>query len=443
MDLVAWMEQWNMFPEPGGTVLCAVSGGRDSMCLLHYLAALSSKRDFRVAAAHLNHGMRPTAQRDETLVRRFCEEHDIPFYAGHERVYDRAREWNLSVEETGRRLRYEFLGRTADAIGASRIATAHHMGDQAETVVLNLLRGTGPEGLGGIPPVRGRLIRPLLNTDRAEIQAYVSKNGLATVEDETNSDLSYARNRLRLVIWPELETINGAARENVARAAAIVRRESAYLDELASSYLPEQGTAVDCETVMAAPEVLRPRLLRLLIDRLGCGKKDFGLVHLTALERLCRTGGMLDLPDRVRAVCRDGVLTLKRAPSAVPEETILAEDRPVTWGDYTICLRRTGEENAPERIRIRPGSKVAVRTWRSGDRLTLPGSRGARSLKRLFADAGVDPVLRDRTPVLCVDDRAVAAYGIGIDVSDLTPEDGETLVIEWRQINGEDGEHDA
>ncbi len=439
MDLIPWMEQWDMLPEPGGAVVCAVSGGRDSMCLLHYLWTLSLQRDFRVAAAHLNHGMRPTAQRDEELVRRFCQARDIPFYVGYEKVYDRAREWDLGVEETGRRLRYDFLSATADAIGASRIATAHHLGDQAETVLLNLLRGAGAEGLGGIPPVRGRLVRPLLSTPRSEIEAYVAENGIATVEDETNTDLSYARNRLRLVIWPELEKINGAAAENVARAAAIVRRESVYLDELASSYLPAEGTVVGCNALLNAPEVLRPRMLRLLIDRLDCGKKDFGRVHLASLERLARTGGTLDLPAGVSASCCRGVLALRRAAEDVPGEIVLKKNCPVLWGDWEICLCDGGADT----LNLRRGGALTVRPWRSGDRLTLPGSRGARSLKRLFADAGVDPARRDRTPVLCVDGEAAAAYGIGADRKYLAENDRDCFGIKWKKIKGEDGENDA
>lgn len=438
MDLVPWMEQWDMLPRPGDVMLCAVSGGRDSMCLLHYLHALSQRRGFRVAAAHLNHGMRAAAQRDEDLVRRFCDERSIPFYVGYEKVYDRARDWDLGVEETGRRLRYEFLERTADEIGAGRIATAHHMNDQAETVLLNLLRGTGAEGLGGIPPVRGRLVRPLLNTSREEIEAYVAGNGIACAEDETNSDLRYARNRLRLVVWPELEKINGAARENVARAAAIVRKESAFLDELAASYLPHREARIGCADLLAAPEALRPRVLRLLLDRLDCGKKDFGQVHLAALERLCRTGGTLDLPSGVLAVCRGGVLELERVTGDVPEEVILTKNHPVVWGNYEICLCDPG----PDSLNLRRGI-ASVRAWRSSDRLTLPGGRGSRSLKRLFADAGVSPLRRDRTPVLCVDGRAAAVYGLGADTAYLAKEAGDGMGITWRKIKGKDGENDA
>ncbi|MBO4853828.1 MAG: tRNA lysidine(34) synthetase TilS [Oscillospiraceae bacterium] len=439
MDLIPWMEQWHMIPPSGGVILCAVSGGRDSMCLLHYLHRLGAKRGFLVAAGHLNHGMRPTAARDEALVRDFCAAHGVPFYVAGERVYEQAREWELSVEETGRRLRYAFLERTADEIGATYIATAHHRGDQAETVLLNLLRGTGSEGLGGIPPVRGRLIRPLLDTPREEIEAYLQRWNVAYVEDETNTDLYYARNRLRLAVWPELEKIHGAARENIVRAAGILRRESAYLDEQAEAFLPSEGTAVSCEALKKAPEALRARILHRLIDRLPCGKKDFGAAHLVALEHLAHTGGMLDLPGGVRAVCREGTFTLSMAPDA-PEETVLTWDRPADWGGYTIRIGQEARCDAENAICLRAGrgQLITVRVWHSDDRLTLPGSRGARSLKRLFAEAGIAPERREQVPVFCVDGRAAAACGIGTDGS-FVPERGAAAVwitVEKRQQGG-------
>ncbi|MBQ1459967.1 MAG: tRNA lysidine(34) synthetase TilS [Oscillospiraceae bacterium] len=435
MDLTGWMAQWNMFPPPGGLILCAVSGGRDSMCLLHYLHQLSRERDFRVAAAHLNHGMRQTAERDEGLVRSFCAEREIPFYAGYEKVYDRAREWDLSVEETGRRLRYAFLARTAEETGADRIATAHHMGDQAETVLLNLLRGTGPEGLGGIPPVRGKLIRPLLNTSRQEIEEYLDQWNVDYVEDETNMDLTYARNRLRLEIWPELERINGAARENIARAARILRRENTYLNELAAQRLPAEGTSIPCRELTSAPEVLRPRMLRLLIDRLRCGKKDFGESHLSALERLAESGGMLDLPGGARAVCRGGVLTLERADRDARPETVLQSELPVRWEQGTICLQSDLRSRVDEVIRLSVGAgqTISVRTWRSGDRLTLPGSRGSRSLKRLFADVGIDPARREKMPVICVDGQAAAVFRVGTDQRFTPGKNEKQVIITWKK----------
>lgn len=132
LDLTAWMTRWRDAPAPGGLILCAVSGGRDSVCLLDCLWKLGRARDFRVAAAHLNHGMRPTAQRDEDLVRALCAERNIPFYTETVDVYALCAVWRLTVEETGRRARYDFLRRTADALAADFIATAHHRDDQAK-----------------------------------------------------------------------------------------------------------------------------------------------------------------------------------------------------------------------------------------------------------------------------------------------------------------------
>ena len=440
MDLTGWMEQWNMFPPPGGTILCAVSGGRDSMCLLHYLWALSAQRDFSVAAAHLDHGMRPTATRDEAFVADFCREREIPFHVEHARVYEQAEAWGVSVEEAGRRARYEFLERTARQIGAERIATAHHRDDQAETVLLHLLRGTGTEGLAGIPPVRGKLIRPLLDTPRSEIEAYLSHHGLSYVEDETNEDLRYARNRLRREIWPALEQLHGGARENVARAAAIVRQENAYLNAQAAACLPPEGQALPCRTLLSAPEALRQRILRVYLDRAGCGRKDVGFAHWTALEQLCRTGGSLDLPGGWAAVCREGRLHLmQKAPAT--GEIVLTPEAPAMWQGCTVCLRPTGEGGLA--MSVGTGDTVSLRSWRPGDALTLPGSRGSRTLKRLLADAGVTPERRPAVPVICVNGAAAAVWSVGVDRAYLPGEKDREIEITITERNDEGNGYDA
>ena len=432
MDLMPFMEQWHMLPPKGGTILCAVSGGRDSMCLLHYLYETSKTHAFAVAAAHLNHLMRDTAQRDVIFVRSFCEERNIPFYVEEAPVYEKAAEWNITVEEAGRRLRYDFLYRTADAIGAEKIATAHHKNDQAETVLLHLLRGTGPEGLGGIPPVRDRLIRPLLQTSRQEIEAYLEENGIGHVEDETNEDVAYARNRLRRIVWPELEKVHPSAVENIARASQILRKENAFLDELSASYLPKEGTDIACDALMRAPEVLRSRMLRLLIDRLPVGKKDFGAVHIEALLQLCQSGGTLSLPSGVTAGCGNGMLRLS-VTQDTPAEASLTEGI-CCWGDYTIQVRKTNGNFSQKRDAIflncdKIEKTLTVRSWRRDDRLYLPGTRGERSVKRLFAERGILPPEREYRPVVCVDGKAAAVYGIGMDERFLPDHDGKGIEI--------------
>ena len=433
MNLTAWMEQWNMFPPKGGTILCAVSGGRDSVCLLHYLHSISESCGFSLAVGHYNHHMRPTAGRDEDFVRNLCRELNVPFHTEGCDVVAAAAAAGAGVEEMGRRLRYEFLERLADELGAQRIATAHHMADQAETVLLNLLRGTGPEGLGGIPPVRGRLIRPLLNTTREEIEQYLDDFALGHVEDETNESLVFARNRLRKNVMPELEKINVALRQNVARTAAIVRREDDYLNTLAAEYLPDEGTRLDCQRLWEAPEVLRPRVVRLLAKRLDTGKKDWGAVHVEAILELAKKGrdGCVSLPDGAVAVCCGGVLQLQKAKVPTDGPLVLAEGVHCRNGwRVTVAQVSDAAEWKENAVYVNKESLGALQLdmWRSGDGLELPGSRGRRSVKRLLTERGVPPQERQNVPCIRVDGVAAAVYGVGTDVHYL-PEDGGMIEV--------------
>ena len=400
------------------------------MCLLHYLHHLRQERGFAVAAAHLNHLMRPTAQRDEDFVRALCASLDVPFYTEKADVYALCDAWGLTVEETGRRARYDFLRRTASAIRADFIATAHHREDQAETVLLQLLRGTGPQGLSGIPPVRDGIIRPLLDTPRAAIESYIRAHGLTYVTDETNLDQSYARNRLRLSLWPELAAINPELTAHICHTADILRAENDYLDAQAAALLPPDGTSVPCEAVLSAPPVLRPRMLRLLAARLPVGKKDFTAAHYRALEQLCHTGGALSLPGGAQALSRGGTLSLT-LPPAPPEPQPLQEGHNA-FGPWRITVTHTP---TPGALALQDGP-LTVRPWRRDDRMTLPGSRGPRSLKRLLADRGIAPPQRDVWPVLCRDDRPAAVWLVGTDTKALPADAGHTLYITITQNNG-------
>ena len=359
-----------------------------------------------------------------------CRTLDVPCHVGRADVPALARELGVGVEEAGRRARYEFLERTADEIGAAHIATAHHAGDQAETVLLQLLRGTGPQGLSGIPPVRGGIIRPLLDTPRAAIEGYIRAHGLTYVTDETNLDLSYARNRLRLSLWPELETINPALTAHICHTADILRAENDYLDGEAAALLPPDGTSVPCEAVLSAPPVLRPRMLRLLAARLPVGKKDFTAAHYQALAQLCHTGGALSLPGGAQALSRGGTLTLSVSP--VPLDSQPLREGRNTFGPWHITVTRTP---APGALALQDGP-LTVRPWRRDDRMTLPGSRGPRSLKRLLSDRGIAPPQRDTWPVLCRDDRLAAVWQVGTDTKALPADAGHTIYIIITQNNG-------
>ena len=194
----AFADKYDMLPGEGGSVLCALSGGADSMALLTVLERLAKERGFTLYAAHFNHQLRgEESQRDEDFVTDWCQKRGIQLEVGRGDVAKQAEEEGKGVEETARAMRYGFLTEAARTLEADKIATAHNADDNAETLLLHLVRGTGLDGLTGIPPVRGILIRPLLATPRQQIEAWLTQEGIPHVEDSSNQTDAYARNRLR------------------------------------------------------------------------------------------------------------------------------------------------------------------------------------------------------------------------------------------------------
>lgn len=313
MEVLAFCRKWDMLPR-GGRVLCAVSGGRDSMALLCLLKDLAAGEGFTLCAAHYNHQLRPTARRDEDFVRAFCAENGISLTVGRGDVAAFARETGRSLEDAARTLRYRFLEETADELGADRIATAHHRRDNAETVLLHLLRGTGLRGLGGIPPVRGRVVRPLLETDRDEIDAYVNQNHVPFVEDETNLETDYTRNRLRLTVLPLLEEVAPGCTARLAETAGLLREEANHLDRETAALLPPAGeNFLSVSDLLRQDEAVRRRMVRAMAGRFG--------VELTARQTGAvldlQNGGHLDLPRGLTVRRRADELTFQKyAPAA-------------------------------------------------------------------------------------------------------------------------------
>lgn len=438
MDLLPYMKQWGMLPPPGGRILCAVSGGRDSMCLLHYLWQLGARENFTVAAVHMNHGQRATAQRDAFFVQNFCRERRIPCVTERVSVPDLAKELGIGIEEAGRRARYEVFERAAKLTQSDRIATAHHAGDQAETVLLHLLRGTGPEGLAGIPPVRGSIIRPLLETPRREIEAYLAENGISHIEDETNQDTSMTRNRLRLEIMPLLKELYPAAQESICRTARILRREEDCWREQVDAALPESGTCVRAEALLTLPYALRLRALRGLTERLAVGRRDFSAVHYEAMEALLHKSGSVSLPGGAVAECRDGLFSLRMTARTEPVALSLGVTR---WGEYRLLCEKKAPNYTPgaNELALRCDimtDGLTVGACRPGDGLMLPGSRGRRSVKRLCAERNISPAERDTLPAVYASEGLAAVWPLGVS-EEFRPRatDGEMIIIQIEREN--------
>ena len=394
-------------------LLAAASGGMDSMCLLDFLY----ENGYRVCAAHYNHQLRgQEADMDEDLVRAWCAARRIPLCVGTGDVAAYAGENGLTIEEAARKLRYDFLNSVAGQTGAARIVTAHHANDNAETVLFHLARGTGMTGLAGIAPKNGRLVRPFLCLTREELAAYAKEHHVPYRTDATNADTALSETALRL------------------------RQEDEFLNSLAAAYLTELKTeagavTLPCAAVTQAPAVLKPRVLRLALDALGAGKKDFTAAHYDALAALCAGSGtaQLDLPGGVTARRADGVLTLCAHRRETPERVLLRAGETVRWGGFAITCRKCEKtvENSENTVILRGAAldaPLSVGAWDARESMTLPVSRGSRSLKRLFAERGFSPDEREQTPVIRSGGAVAAVYGIGTDALFL-PTDGESECV--------------
>lgn len=417
----------------GAPVVAAVSGGVDSMCLLHLLYTWGAERGFFVTAAHFNHQLRGAeADRDEQFVRAYCAGHGIPFVAGRGDTRALARERGLSEEEAARDLRYAFLERTAEEGGCAFLLTAHHADDNAETVLLNLLRGTGSAGLG-IPARRGRIARPFLAVTRGELAAYAERWGVPHVEDSTNADTAAAsRNLLRRQVLPVLKSINPRAVENMARASVFLAEESAALDKYASELLAlarpvPDGSSIPRAALTDAPEPVAARAALALCAQVCGRRQDLGSVEASMLLALAagRTRGPVALSHGLRARRTGGLLLVERV-FRPPEPAELRPGKPVRFGEWGVRLAQTPGGGETVSLMAEAGA-LSVTAWRPSDRLQMANGR-SRSFKRICTDRGIPAWDRDRLPVVRIGEAAAAAPGVGVSAS-FAPKPGERAVL--------------
>ena len=403
------------------------------MALLSFLEQLAAEKGFILHAAHYNHMLRPTADRDEDFVRLWCADRHIPLACGTCDVRAWAREQGASLEDAARTLRYRFLEETADRVGAQRIATAHHVQDNAETVLLHLLRGTGLRGLGGIAPVRGRVVRPFLETDRRDIDAYVEENNIPYVEDESNADITFARNRLRIEVMPLLEKLAPGSTARIAGAAAILREEENHLAQESAGLLPpaeEDKISLPVNTLMSRDLAIRRRLVRSMAQQLGVGLTAAQTDAVLALG----SGGFLDLPDGLQAYRQAHRLTLRRL-SPPPEPLELHAGKQL-WGGHTVRVAVTAEGLPPEgNSAALSADKITgpltIAAWDGTGRLAV--ENGSRSIKRLFADQGIPADQREEHPALYCDGKPVAVLGVAVDWAFRSQPGEKTITVVWEK----------
>ena len=448
------VRQYGMVPQ-GGRVLVAVSGGSDSVALTLLLHALQERGELVIAGiGHLNHALRAEAPADEDFCRDLASALDVPFFSATVDVRARARDEQTSIEDAGRKARYEFLATIAADAGAQAIATGHTLDDQAETFLMRVIRGAGPRGLAGIFPVAGKVVRPLIETRRDELKSYLDARGQAYRDDASNRDLTIPRNRIRHDLIPLLERdYSPNIAEVLAREAAIAREDEDYLQQKAIDSAETivlrssgGGHEVDVEALKALHPAIAARIAQRVLAAVS--NRFIGFDHIQRFlafvrgdaEAGCgdaaagsRAPAALSLPG-VEALRRGARVVLARErqkpftnsfefPLSIPGEVTLAGSG---WTISAVAVNPAVSEGAPSGpsatsvlVRVEPGAQpLTVRSRRRGDRLRPAGLGGrAKKLQDLLVDRKVPREQRDSVP-LVVDGGGRIVWVVGLAVSE-------------------------
>lgn len=396
---------------PGQGLVAAVSAGRDSCVMLHILYCLKQELEFSLAVAHFNHQLRLQSADEQLFVQELAKTYGLPFYGGSADVQAMAQGKNL--EDTARRARYTFLRATAERIGAESIATAHHRQDQAETVLLHLLRGSGLEGLAAMAAGEDGIIRPLLRADPQQIEQYRVFHNLAFCQDESNQEIRFLRNRIRLSVLPQLLALNPQLLPILSATADICREDNALLVDLAKSALDDlwlKDVNAIAEGFFTLAPALQRRVVRLAFTRVSGEELSFAQTEavrdLREEQSVSVVGGWL--------IYRRGALFIGRERKGLPvhqENISLTVDgawhKLAAWGweykaEYASAY--TGIKCIEEDFITLPVSlsrHIYFRTRRAGDVVPSKGNMGWRKLKDIFIKAKIPPYQRIAWPLLC------------------------------------------
>ena len=417
--LAAFIRQYDMV-SPGDTVICALSGGADSAALLFALYLLKDKLDIRLEAAHFNHHLRgEESQRDEDFVRSFCDRYDIPLHLGGEEV----KAGRKGLEAAARDARYAFLRGLS-----GKIATAHTADDNAETVLLHLIRGTGLKGLGGITPISGNVIRPMLSVTRQEVEAFLQEWCLDHIEDSSNETDAFLRNRIRHHVMPLLAAENPNIAENLSQMALRLRQDEENLSRQAQF---EEMPTVD--TLKAMDSAVRSRVLEQFLKQSGVREPEQS--HITVTEALLysdKPSARVSLPGGV-TIARNYDRLEKLEEKTGLEDVILPCPGEARFGGYRIfCTTAEEKTSAPDAFTVHPVGTITVRSRRSGDAMRLPG--GTKSLKKLFIDRKIPAHQRESVPVVCDNRGILGVYNIGPNL-DRAAEELPAVMIRFEKTN--------
>ncbi len=432
------------FFDKGERILCALSGGADSVALLLLLKELSGEMSIELAAAHLNHGIRGAeADRDEAFCRELCEKNGIPFCSEKADVPALAKELGKGLEETAREVRYSFLSRAAEQLGCVKICTAHHADDNIETVMLHIIRGCGLNGLVGISPVRGNIVRPLLTLSKTELTDALAELGQDFVFDSTNAEDDATRNYIRHNILPHIYALNGSADKAFYRMCASLSIDNDYIEGKARA-LPDD---MKREALASLPDALLARYISIRFEQTACGKSIDNLGLQTVFSAVKKNFGTqkYQLTGGVSAyINSDGIFFKKTEKeeknqffyplemgeniiSPIGYRVLITEDKKVA--DEWINIYKLSICRKVKFDKISANGKVNafVRNRKAGDSYVF--GRMNREVRKQLINFKIPVYKRDRLPVFCVDDEIFLVHGLPTSDS-FAPKNGEkTLYI--------------
>lgn len=411
----------NNLLEIGDNVICAVSGGADSVCLLHVMQALKKEFRLNVYVANVNHMIRgEESHRDSDFVKSICKAADLTCFYREYDVKTIAKERKLGEEECGRILRYEFFDEIAKEIGNAKIATAHNLNDNAETILFRLIRGSSAHGLSGISYKRGNIIRPILNISRSEIEEYLLLNGISWCTDSTNLLPIYARNKIRLKVIPELNSVVKNSEKRIVSAARLINDDDKYLSSIADNALSECFFK-DYLLLSAFNKYELPIKRRIVSRILSVWKmkeitsekiEDF--INYTSKE----SGKRYDInSDSYLEKSYDRICCRMRE-HVVETEFSICEETSFNYETFKINIKITNipPDKSGNTVAVFDADKLSfplkIRFRKKGDKMKIKGMLGTKKISDIFSDDKIDRVKRDKIPLVLKDNEIIFLGGL-------------------------------
>lgn len=407
----------NCMINAGDSILVALSGGADSVCLLTALCQLRGKFEITVYAAHLNHMLRgKDADDDEKFAENLCAKLNVPFFSKKADVNKFAKENSLTSEEAGRKLRYDFFSQLCEKHSIDKIATAHNSNDNAETVVMRFIRGTGIKGLSGIPYINGNIIRPLLDVSRKEIEGFLAENGQAFVTDKTNKEPLYFRNKVRLCLIPEIEkkynpNFSETISSNITSYSSAADFLSKAADEKAKALINREKNYlyIDTEKLLKEHDYIISSVIINAIE-MACVNKQITSKAINDIAEMAKKGrGLYEFSKELTVFAIYNKLYFVNnnpEPFSVVVEDF--EKIYIPECDKLITFTNVSEKNK-KGVYIDADKlsdkKITVRSRKDGDSFFPSGMKGKKKLKDFFIDEKIPVFLRDEIPVFLADDE--------------------------------------